>query len=198
MCLFIESIRIENGLVCNLDYHVDRFNRTRAAFWGDIARINLSEFISPPELSGIQKCRIVYGKRVEEITYASYQVRGVSSLRLIADDLIDYTYKKADRKDLNSLFSQRGTADDILVIKNGYLTDTSIANIALYQRNTWFTPAHPLLKGIRRAELLEKRLIIEKDIPLSQIKDYSYIMLFNAMIDWGQIIIPINEQCLIL
>lgn len=198
MCLFIETIRIENGQICNLNYHTDRFNRTRAAFLKEVVPINLSEFISPPELSGIQKCRIVYGKRIEEITYASYQVREVSSLRLIADDLIDYTYKKADRKELNSLFSQRGTADDILVVKNGFLTDTSIANIALYEGNTWYTPAHPLLKGTRRAELLEKRLIVEKDIPLLKIKDYSHIMLFNAMIDWEQIIFPINEKCLIL
>lgn len=32
MCLFIETIRIEDGKVYNLDYHIERFDRTRAIF----------------------------------------------------------------------------------------------------------------------------------------------------------------------
>ncbi|GAE23522.1 hypothetical protein JCM10003_3302 [Bacteroides pyogenes JCM 10003] len=39
MCLFIETIRIENGRICNLDYHAARFNRTRAAFGKDSAPV---------------------------------------------------------------------------------------------------------------------------------------------------------------
>lgn len=29
---FIETIRIEDGQIYNLDYHTERFNKTRAAF----------------------------------------------------------------------------------------------------------------------------------------------------------------------
>ena len=32
---FIETIRIEDGQIYNLDYHTERFNKTRAAFWKD-------------------------------------------------------------------------------------------------------------------------------------------------------------------
>ncbi len=60
MCQFIETIRIEDGQVYNLSYHTARMNRTRAAFWKEAAPIDLSGFISPPSLSGIWKCRIVY------------------------------------------------------------------------------------------------------------------------------------------
>ena len=93
---------------------------------------------------------------------------------------------------LYSLYAQRETADDILVVRNGYLTDTSISNIALYDGNTWFTPSCPLLKGTKRAELLDKHLIQEKEILHTQLGSYFRIMLFNAMIDWGQIVIPIR------
>ena len=113
-------------------------------------------------------------------------------------DTIDYTYKSTNREELNSLYAQRETADDILVVRNGYLTDTSISNIALYDGNTWFTPSCPLLKGIKRAELLDKHLIQEKEILHTQLGSYFRIMLFNAMIDWGQIVIPIDEKHLIL
>ena len=33
MCQFIETIRIERGVVYNLDYHTERMNQTRAVFW---------------------------------------------------------------------------------------------------------------------------------------------------------------------
>ena len=65
MCQFIETIRIEDGQVYNLSYHTARMNRTRAAFWKEAAPIDLSGFISPPSLSGIWKCRIVYDKEIE-------------------------------------------------------------------------------------------------------------------------------------
>ena len=177
MCPFIETIRIEDGKIYNINYHTERCNRTRAAFWQDVADIDLGEFISPQSLEGIWKCRIVYGKAIEEITYVPYQRRKVSSLRLVTSDTIDYTYKSTNREELNSLYAQRETADDILVVRNGYLTDTSISNIALYDGNTWFTPSCPLLKGIKRAELLDKHLIQEKEILHTQLGSYFRIML---------------------
>jgi len=36
-----------------------------------------------------------------------------------------------------------------------------VANIALYDGHTWYTPAHPLLQGTKRAELLDNRFIVE-------------------------------------
>lgn len=45
---FIETIRIEDGQIYNLDYHTERFNRTRAVFWKDSVPLDLREYISPP------------------------------------------------------------------------------------------------------------------------------------------------------
>ena len=39
---FIETIRIEDGQIYNLDYHTERFNETRAAFWKDSTPLDLS------------------------------------------------------------------------------------------------------------------------------------------------------------
>lgn len=196
MCLFIETIRIEDGQIYNLDYHTERLNRTRATFWKGVKPIHLCKAISCQSLPGIQKCRIVYGKEIEEVTYTPYQIRNVQSLRLVTSDDIDYTYKSTNRAALNALFAQRGTADDVLIIKNGYLTDTSIANVAVCDGKDWFTPAAPLLRGTKRAELIDKGLITEKEIPVGELKAYSRIMLFNAMIDWGKIILPVKEEIL--
>ena len=198
MCPFIETIRIEDGNIYNLDYHTERFNRTRAAFWKDSTSLILQEFISPQSLQGIHKCRIVYGREIEEITYAPYQMREVSSLRLVVADTIDYTYKSTNREDLNILYAQRERADDVLIVRNGYLTDTSIANVALYDGKMWYTPSHPLLRGTKRAELLDRQLIVERDISQTHLGEYSKVMLFNAMIDWGRIMLPIDDKHFIL
>ena len=42
---FIETIRIEDGQIYNLDYHTERFNKTRAAFWKDCTPLDLREFM---------------------------------------------------------------------------------------------------------------------------------------------------------
>lgn len=234
MCLFIETIRVENGTVYNLDYHTERLNRTRAAFWKDCAPLDLREFLSldslqssqqssqqsqspqssqspraliplhsfqfPQSLAGIHKCRVLYGREIEEITYAPYQMREVSSLRLIAADGVDYTYKSANRDELNALYARRGVADDVLIVKDGFLTDTSIANVALYDEKMkmWCTPSRPLLRGTKRAELIDKKIIVKRDIPQVHLGEYSKIMLFNAMVDWGRIVLPIDAGHLIL
>lgn len=198
MCLFIETIRIEDGKVYNLDYHIERFDRTRAAFWKGSAPIDLRTLVSPQSLEGIYKCRVVYGREIEEITYVPYQMRDVSSLRLVVADTVDYTYKSTNRENLNALYAQRKMADDVLIVKDGCLTDTSIANVALYDGKMWCTPFRPLLRGTKRAELLDKKIIVEKDIPQAHLGEYSKIMLFNAMIDWGRIILPVDDKHLIL
>ena len=89
-------------------------------------------------------------------------------------------------------------SEDVLIVKDGCLTDTSIANVALYDGKMWCTPSHPLLRGTKRAELLDKKIIVEKDIPQAHLGKYSKIMLFNAMIDWGCIILPVDDKHLIL
>ena len=76
-------------------------------------------------------------------------------------------------------------------MKNGLLTDTSIANIALYDGNDWCTPLHPLLKGTKRAELLDKGVLKEKEIKKEELSSFSAVRLFNAMIGWGAIEFPV-------
>lgn len=193
---FIESIRIEDGVIHNINYHNERLNRTRANFWNS-QPIDLSECIYS-QAEGVWKCRVVYEDTVKEITYIPYIMREINSLRIVYSESVEYCYKSTDREALNTLYARRGMADDVLIVKNGILTDTSIANIALYDGVEWHTPLHPLLNGTRRAELLDKKAIIEKEICLDQIFTYSQITLFNAMIDFGKIVIPINNRNIVL
>ena len=111
-------------------------------------------------------------------------------MALIQADDIDYACKSTDRSALNRLFARRGAYDDILIVRRHLLTDTSIANIALFDGSHWHTPQHPLLKGTKRAELLDKGILTEKDIRMEELPAYSTVRLFNAMIDWGEVELP--------
>ena len=185
---FVETVCVEQGKALNLKRHNDRMNATRSAFWGgSVPELSLEDWIQPESYEKCTRCRVVYAQNVLKVEYFPYQMRNVQSLKLVVCDEADYRYKSTDRSLLNRLFAERGEADDVLVVRNGLLTDTTIANIALFDGEVWYTPAHPLLKGTRRQTLLEDHLIEERDIKAEDIYHYHRIRLFNAMIPFGKI-----------
>lgn len=189
MCLFFETICIRNSEPQKLDLHNERLNRARFEILGIDNRIDISSLIDVPiELKSIPKvkCRIVYSEKIEEVSYEKYTPRTINKVKLLEYSGIDYRYKYCDRSVLENLYSNRGDADEILVSKNGYITDTSIHNISLFNGNEWHTPSEPLLRGVQRDYLLLKKLIVPKSIKATGLADYSRIKLFNSMNDWDE------------
>ena len=66
-------------------------------------------------------------------------------------------------------------------------------DIALWNGSEWHTPAHPLLKGTRREELLRDGVIAERDIAVSALPEYRKICLFNAMLHFGEMELPCTQ-----
>ena len=186
MYQLVETIKINNGTPENLEFHDRRMNNSLSGLYGTRKGFDLNAILKVPyKLSdGIVKCRIVYDTEIKEITYQPYVIRPVNSLRLVEDNEIEYRYKYSDRSTLDALFEKRGSCDDILIIKNGYVTDTYYANIVFKSTNgDWVTPESCLLKGTRRTCLLEKNQIKEAVIRVSDINNYTEARLINAMID---------------
>lgn len=192
MCRFIETICIEDGRILNLLRHQQRMNATRNYFFGPLPELQLAEYIHPVDYggSGRIRCRVTYGQDLLNVKYLTYQIRPVNTLKLVEGNSTDYSYKYADRSALETLFAQRGDADDVLITRNGLLTDTSIANIALWDGKHWYTPALPLLAGTHRAELLDRGFLIERDIPAKMVGQYKKVRLFNAMLHFGEMELP--------
>jgi 4-amino-4-deoxychorismate lyase len=147
---------------------------------------DLQQLISPPD-NELYRCRIVYDERTVTITYLPYTKRIISTLQLVQADQLEYALKYADRNELDTLFEQRSTADDVLIIKDGLVTDTTIANIAFFDGKQWLTPRSPLLQGTTRARLLNEKQIYEADIRPSDLNYNSEFALLNAMIGFSQI-----------
>jgi 4-amino-4-deoxychorismate lyase len=86
------------------------------------------------------------------------------------------------------------TADDILIVKNGFLTDTSYANVVLWDDNRWFTPDTPLLAGTKRQYLLDTKQIESRKLHPKDLQHFTHARLINAMLDLDSgPIIPIDQ-----
>jgi len=72
--------------------------------------------------------------------------------------------------------------NDVLIIRNGLVTDTSYCNIIFENEMGLFSPQNPLLKGVQRDFLLQQRKIETAIIGVDDIKKYSFFYLINAMI----------------
>ncbi len=176
---FLETIKVVDGVALHLEYHQQRLNKTLKS--NNVYQ--LKDLIDSSPLKGLYKCRIVYDLDNIDIEYISYTKRSIKYLKILQSDTIVYDKKYANREAIDSLYANREDADDIIVIKNGLVTDTSIANIAFYDNGVWFTPKEPLLKGTCRARLLDEGKLIEEDIRVNDIKNFSKIALMNAMTD---------------
>ena len=175
---YLETIKAVDGELFHLNYHQQRLNETLGN-----KKILLAEILKPPT-SGLFRCRVVYNARNYRVSYHPYEKRIVQKLKLIFDDTIEYSRKYYDRSPLERLLEKKSFCDDILIVKNRLITDTSIANIALQYKNEWLTPREPLLYGTTRARLLDEKKIFEDDIAVEDLKKFKQMALMNAMIDF--------------
>ncbi len=179
---FLETIKVLDGKVCNLSYHQERLESVLDSL-ETLKSYDLSLLISPPQ-QGLYRCRVIYNSQEIDISYLEYRKREVKSFKLIYDDTIVYDKKYAQRNLIDEYFSKKSDSDEIIIVKNGLITDTSIANIALYDGERWLTPKSPLLQGTTRRRYLDKGKIVEEDISVEKLKSYKKIALMNAMIDF--------------
>jgi 4-amino-4-deoxychorismate lyase len=183
--LCIETICVENRQLKNVSYHELRLRKTRYDLWGFTDSWKLTDLTIPAWVTDDRhKLRIAYGKEIEDIRWELYVPRTIRSLKIVYDDRADYAYKYSDRSKLNALFDQRGESDEILIIKNGMVSDSLFCNVAFYDGKKWLTPDTNLLPGTQRAYLLDTGVIEEATIAEKQIREFSHIRLFNALIDW--------------
>ena len=166
MSLFIETIQLCRGELRNLEFHQERFERSRRDVLGLKNHPRLAEAIQLPEglEKSLLKCRVSYATLIDLIEYEPPQPREVNSLKLVYSDSIDYYYKYAHLSNLQELFEQREACDDILVVKNHCITDSFYANVVFWDGREWITPDTPLLQGTMRAFLLSRGLIREERI----------------------------------
>jgi 4-amino-4-deoxychorismate lyase len=181
--MFLETICIQNGIVCNLQRHIARMQEAAAHFGFVAPRLPELETLIPKEFSDEKvKCRIIYHTKIDEITFEKYIPKIVKSLKPV-EASPDYSFKFSDRTELNSLLSQKGDCDEILIVRNGCITDTSFSNMVFRRGNDFFTPDTYILNGTKRQLLLREGIIREKRITVENMSEFDEVILINAMLD---------------
>ncbi len=183
MLQLIETICWEKGAFQRIPLHEERMNRSRLHFFNRTDKISLIQLLTVPEnlKNTILKCRVTYSEEIEEVEYVIYKLKPIRSLKLVIDDSIEYDYKFKNRDKLNNQLKMRGNSDEILIIKNGLVTDTSFTNIVFLKEGKWYTPEYPLLCGTRREYYIQMNLIKPISITLDDLCLFEGARLINAM-----------------
>ncbi len=188
MCHFFETIQLLNGELKNIDEHNFRFNYCRKLHFGSENIINLADQIIIPEefKNGLVRCRISYSQVIEKIEFFNYTPKIIRNLKIVDCNEISYSFKSEDRSAFQTLLNENKDYDEIIIVKNGFVTDTSFSNLIFYDGKKWITPSTPLLKGVCRATLLKKGLVEEAVVRREDIFKFSRLMLINAMLGFDE------------
>lgn len=132
----------------------------------------------PPK--GIYRGRVIYSDRLHAFESLPYHKHQAQNFALVVQ-AFNYDYKYADRSALNHARAEYNQYDDIIFIKEGHITDTTIANIAIYEKGAWLTPSVPMLYGTTRERLLDEKKLQTADISVDRLFNADKIALMNAL-----------------
>ncbi|HJE02802.1 hypothetical protein AAX29_00846 [Aliarcobacter thereius] len=174
--MYFETIKCEDFEVFNLDYHNKRVAKTIGK------NLNLQEYINPIS-DELLRCKVIYDENeIISVDYFPYKKRDIKSFKLIYENDINYSKKYLNREKIDELFLKKESCDEIIIVKNGVVRDTSIANIAIFYDGYWIVSKNSLLEGTTKTRLLEEKNLVEKDISVEMLKKTEKIALLNSMI----------------
>jgi 4-amino-4-deoxychorismate lyase len=187
MCQLLETIKVKHNSLQNIFYHNNRVNKSRKLLFQSKHTWDLSKIIRVPDLdqNTIYRCRFLYGREPDGFEFIPYSGRIVQKLYLVDCGDLEYSFKYADRSELEKLRNSIPDPEisDILMVRKGLITDTSFSNIVLFDDHQWYTPATPILMGTKREFYIDNGIILKRDIKPADIFNYRKARLINAMLD---------------
>ncbi len=182
--MFLETICIKNGIVQGIEAHQARMRDTAIRFGFHAPELPDLSAQVPTELRDSQKvkCSVVYHEQILSITFTAYRQKTIDSLKLVEAE-VDYSFKFSDRSVFNTLLQEKGDCDEILIVKNGCITDTSFSNVVFSKNDQFFTPDSYLLNGTKRQQLLREKRIRETRVTIDNLHHFDKVYLINAMLE---------------
>lgn len=167
-----------------MEFHQERFNRTRFKKFGLKNEIKLENQIqiAVNQEIGKFKCRIIYSEKIEFIEILPYEIRKINSVKLIENNEIEYKFKSENRNAFD-LLKDSVLEDEILIVKNGQITDSSYSNLVFFDGENWITPSSYLLNGTMRQSLLQSGKITEDEVNPKDLNRFFSFKFINAMMN---------------
>jgi 4-amino-4-deoxychorismate lyase len=192
-----ESIKLLDGQFSRLNLHQDRIDTSCKSLFKIFPAWRLETHLSSCDIpaKGLYKCRVSYSSDLVKAEFIPYERKPVRTLKLIFDNEISYEHKLEDRAGLANAFAKRGSCNDILIVKNGMITDTSYSNIVFGKDGKWFTPSSYLLPGTMRKYLLNSEKIEAVEITETNFRRYECFKLINALLEWDSPELEVSNIC---
>ena len=182
-----ESICVENYQIKLSEFHQKRMDNSYLKLFNVKNKWSIKKIFESLKIESKNKykLRINYSQSKYSISLNKYFKKKIRSLQCL--ELNDYSYdlKYTDRSIIDKNYKLKSLSDDILIIKNGLVTDSSYCNIVFFDGLSWVTPKYPLLKGVQRNFLLKNKIIFKKKIKVSDISKYKSFVLINSMIEFN-------------
>ena len=184
---FIETLLIKNGKIQNLKYHLKRMENTAKHFKWKMENEKWKIMNEWKMKNGKWKMRIIYNQfGIQNIEYVPIKKRKFKKFKIVNINF-DYSFKYKNRKSLSIVHCQLSIYDEFILIKNNLITDTTISNLAFFTGSEWLTPKYPLLKGTKRAELIEKGFLKEENIHKCDLPYFKKMAMINAILGFFEI-----------
>lgn len=195
MYQFIESIKIEDQEIFLLEYHQKRVNETFRQF-GKETSIDLEKIFKnlQHDEDGLYKLRIVYDlDRKFTTQLIPYAIAEIDDFQLVENNNIDYSFKYENRNEF-AVMKEEARSEEIIIVKNNRVTDTSFSNLLFLKGKEWYTPNTYLLNGVQRQYLLKSKKIKEAEITLQNLKEFSHFQIINALNDFDDMFVyPLHK-----
>lgn len=187
MFQLFESIRIFDGVPGLIEFHQRRMDYSYRLLYDKPNPFFLSDIIikENTRLKKLVKLKVSYSEENYTCDFFLYNRRIINSIKCVDVGKYNYNLKYTDRSFINGLRDKNNCYDDILMIKNDFVTDTSYCNIIFYDGDNWYVPLEPLFKGVQREFLIHKKLIKELRIRLKDISKFESFKLVNSMITFS-------------
>ena len=178
----LETVKIVDGQAQHLEFHQARMQRSCVQLHLAKCAPDLKLALSNAPEKGELRARIVYEQQIKSVEYFPILSRKFQHFKLVHADNLEYRCKFLNRDEINQLVAEKGTADDVLFVKRGLITDISIANVAFFDGIQWVTPRFPLLEGTTRARLSQSGELHLMDITPAMLLSFEKMALCNAIL----------------
>ncbi len=132
----------------------------------------------------IYKWRVEYNEFDFKTNSEIYKIKNINTLKIIeVESEFDYSLKFTNREKIIKYYDLKSNCDDIIFVKNGFLTDSSYTNLVFKKNQKLYSPNTPLLKGTMRHYLIENNIIKETAVKIDDIKNYEGVYLINSMMN---------------
>lgn len=122
-----------------------------------------------------------------------FQPRFIHKAGVIEMPDVEYSKKYSDRSLFRELHRKHPGYDEIIITRNGYLSDGTFTNLIICpsssspEEEACRTPSSPLLQGCRREEMLRRDLLVPRPIHIRRIPDGWRLGFINALNPPGQL-----------